>query len=98
MERIVLVPGAGRDTRPMTITQPARPDSAAISALRIRASSSTASRPAASRTAVSIPVASFPEPGAMGYQDKWQLTVNIPGDELHESADLARRHRANRTT
>ena len=34
----------------------------------------------------------IPKPGAIGYQDNWQLTVNIPGDELRESADLARRH------
>ena len=40
----------------------------------------------------------IPKPGVMGYQDNWQLTVNVPGDELYESADLARRHRANRTT
>ena len=33
-----------------------------------------------------------PKPGAVGYQDNWQLTVNIPGDELRDSADLARRH------
>ena len=32
------------------------------------------------------------KPGAIGYQDNWQLTVNIPGDELRDSADLARRH------
>ena len=34
----------------------------------------------------------IPKPGAIGYQDNWQLTVNIPGSELRESADLARRH------
>ena len=33
-----------------------------------------------------------PKPGAIGYQDNWQLTINIPGDELRDSADLARRH------
>ena len=40
----------------------------------------------------------IPKPGAIGYQDKWQLTVNVPGDELRESADLARRHTADWTT
>ena len=30
--------------------------------------------------------------GAIGYQDNWRLAVNIPGDELWESADLVCRH------
>lgn len=39
----------------------------------------------------------IPTSGAIGYQDIWQLIVNIPGDELRESADLARRHAVDRT-
>ena len=33
-----------------------------------------------------------PEPDAIGYQDAWQLTVNVGRNELRESAGLARRH------
>ena len=32
-----------------------------------------------------------PRPGAIGYQDVWQLTVNIRSEELRESAGFARR-------
>ena len=40
----------------------------------------------------------LPKLGAIGYQDSWQLTVNIPGDELHASAGLARRYTVDWTT
>ena len=39
----------------------------------------------------------IPKPGPLGDQDSWQLIVNIPNDEVTESADLARRHMANWT-
>ena len=32
-----------------------------------------------------------PRPGAIGYQDTWHLTVNVAGEELRESAGLARK-------
>ena len=32
-----------------------------------------------------------PRPGAIGYQDAWQLTVNVGSEELRESSGLARR-------
>ena len=32
-----------------------------------------------------------PQPGAIGYQDIWQLTVNVGSEELRESTGLARR-------
>ena len=38
----------------------------------------------------------FPKPGAIGYQNSWQLAVNVPNDELRESTGLARRHTVDR--
>ena len=32
-----------------------------------------------------------PKPGAIGYQESWQLTVNVASHELSDSADIARR-------
>ncbi len=42
--------------------------------------------------------AKIPKPNAIGNQDNWQLTVNVPGHELRESAGLAQRHTVDRTT
>lgn len=33
-----------------------------------------------------------PRPGVIGYQDRWQLTVNVTSHELSDSAGIARRH------
>ena len=38
----------------------------------------------------------IPRPGAIGYQDIWQLTVNIASHELRDSAGIARRHSVDR--
>ena len=38
----------------------------------------------------------IPKPGAIGYQDSWQLTVNIASHELRDSAGIARRHSVDR--
>ena len=40
----------------------------------------------------------LPKPRAIGYQNSWQLNVNIPSEQLRESAGLARRHTVDRTT
>ena len=37
-----------------------------------------------------------PVPGAIGYQDSWQLTVNVASHELSDSVGIARRRSANR--
>ncbi len=34
----------------------------------------------------------IPKPGVIGYQDSWQLTVNVTSHELGDSAGIARRH------
>ena len=34
----------------------------------------------------------YPRPGVIGYQDRWQLTVNLTSQELSGSAGIARRH------
>ena len=39
-----------------------------------------------------------PKPGAIGYQDAWQLNVNVGREELRESAGLARRHTVDRVS
>ena len=38
----------------------------------------------------------IPRPSAIGYQDIWQLTVNIASHELRDSAGIARRHSVDR--
>ena len=38
----------------------------------------------------------IPRPGAIGYQDSWQLTANIASHELHDSSGIARRHSVDR--
>ena len=37
-----------------------------------------------------------PKPGAIGYQDSWQLTANVTNHDLSDSADIARRRSVNR--
>ena len=37
-----------------------------------------------------------PKPGAIGYQDSWQLAVNVARHELSDSAGIARRHTVDR--
>ena len=38
----------------------------------------------------------IPKPGAMGYQESWQLTANVPSHELSDSAGIARRRSVDR--
>lgn len=38
----------------------------------------------------------IPKPGAIGYQDSWQLAVNVARHELSDSAGIARRHTVDR--
>lgn len=37
-----------------------------------------------------------PKPGAIGYQDSWQLTVHVARHELNDSVGIARRHTVDR--